>query len=73
MRTTLDLDDDVLAFARELAHAEGRSIGAVVSELARRGATPSRVELDGKFPVVHAPAGSAVITPAMVERALEDA
>ncbi|MCA1701630.1 MAG: antitoxin, partial [Actinobacteria bacterium] len=31
MRTTLDIDDDVIAAARELARDEGSSIGAVVS------------------------------------------
>ena len=36
MRTTLDIDDDVMAAARELAREEGSSIGAVVSDLARR-------------------------------------
>jgi hypothetical protein len=37
MRTTLTLDDDVLAAARALAAQRGVAIGAVVSELARRG------------------------------------
>ena len=37
MRTTLDLDDAVLAAARSLARAEGISLGAAVSRLARRG------------------------------------
>jgi hypothetical protein len=36
VRTTLTLDDDVLAVARERARREGRSIGEVVSELARQ-------------------------------------
>ena len=35
VRTTLTLDDDVLARARQLADARGVSIGAVISELAR--------------------------------------
>ncbi|WP_185658303.1 MULTISPECIES: CopG family transcriptional regulator [unclassified Burkholderia] len=34
MRTTLDIDDDVLAFARERAKP-GTSIGKVISDLAR--------------------------------------
>ncbi|WAS58871.1 CopG family transcriptional regulator [Burkholderia ambifaria] len=34
MRTTIDIDDDVLAFARERAKP-GTSIGKVISELAR--------------------------------------
>lgn len=39
MRTTLDIEDDVLAAAKELARRQHRSAGAVVSELARRGLT----------------------------------
>jgi hypothetical protein len=37
MRTTLDIDDDVLQTAKELAAKEKRSAGAVISDLARRG------------------------------------
>lgn len=37
MRTTINLDDDVLLAARGLARRSGTSIGAVVSELARKG------------------------------------
>jgi hypothetical protein len=72
MRTTLDLDDDVIAAARELAAAEKRSLGSVVSELARRGLTPARVETEGDLPVVRVPAGSAPITPEMVRRGLDE-
>ncbi|MCE7874850.1 antitoxin [bacterium CPR1] len=37
MRTTLDIADDVLLAARELARKEGRTAGQVLSDLARRG------------------------------------
>lgn len=37
MRTTLEIDDTVLAAARSLAANRGVSLGAAVSELARRG------------------------------------
>jgi hypothetical protein len=70
MRTTLNLDEDVVAAARELAAAEGRSLGWVVSELARRGLTPARVEVVDGLPVIHVPAGMPPITPEMVRRAL---
>ncbi len=40
MRTTLDLDEDVLQAAKELAAARGTSTGKVLSELARKGLTP---------------------------------
>jgi hypothetical protein len=39
MRTTLDLDDDVLASAKEIARREGRTAGQVLSDLARRALT----------------------------------
>jgi hypothetical protein len=42
MRTTLDIEDDVLLAAKEIARREKKSLGQVISELARRafGATP---------------------------------
>lgn len=72
MRTTLDLDDDVLAAARELAADGRRSLGSVISELARRGLTPARIEADGDLPVIRVPAGTPPITPQMVRRALDE-
>ncbi len=36
MRTTLAIADDVLAAAKSIARAEGKSVGEVVSELARQ-------------------------------------
>lgn len=72
MRTTLDLDDDVIVAARELAADQRRSLGSVISELARRGLTPGRIEADGDLPVIRVPAGAPPITPQMVRRALDD-
>ncbi len=37
MRTTLDIDEDVLQAAKELAAKERRTTGAVLSDLARQG------------------------------------
>ena len=72
MRTTLQIDDDLIAVARELAAGEGRSLGAVISELARRGLSPARVDADGQLPVIRVPAGTPPITPEMVRRALDE-
>ncbi len=36
MRTTLDIDDDVLAAIKELSRQQGQSAGQVVSALLRR-------------------------------------
>jgi hypothetical protein len=41
MRTTLAIDDDVLAAARELAATEQKSVGEVISALARRALRPA--------------------------------
>jgi hypothetical protein len=43
MRTTLDIDDDILQAAKELARAERKTAGQVLSELARRGLTQATV------------------------------
>lgn len=51
MRTTLAIDDDVLAAAKHLAEREHRSIGEVISGLARqglsRGTRSNRTERNG--------------------------
>jgi len=72
VRTTLELDDDVVAAAKELAAIERRSLGSVVSELARRGLTPAKVDVAGELPVIRVPANTAPITPEMVRRALDE-
>ena len=40
MRTTLDLDDDVLQAAKELADTRGVTAGRIVSDLVRKALTP---------------------------------
>ncbi len=74
MRTTLNLEDDVLNAAKALAHAERRPLGEVVSELARRGLAPREpfVDDDEGFPVFDVPAGAPTITDEMVAAALEE-
>jgi hypothetical protein len=42
MRTTLDIDDDVLQAAKEIAVTQGSTAGRVLSDLARKGLAPSR-------------------------------
>ena len=39
MRTTLDLEEDVLLAAKEIARQRGNTIGQVVSDLARQALT----------------------------------
>jgi hypothetical protein len=40
MRTTLAIDDDVLTAAKAIAHQTHKTIGSVVSDLARRALQP---------------------------------
>lgn len=42
MRTTLDIADDVLQAARERARREKKTLGQMISELARRALTTPR-------------------------------
>jgi hypothetical protein len=41
MRTTLDIDEDVLQAAKELADVRGVSAGRVMSDLVRKALTPT--------------------------------
>jgi hypothetical protein len=52
MRTTVTLEDDVYATAKQIAENSGRSLGEVISQLARKGlaAEPS-FELKNGVPV----------------------
>lgn len=44
MRTTLVIDDDVLSAAKELAAMEKKSVGEVISSLARRALSPGEAK-----------------------------
>lgn len=72
MRTTLQIDDDVLAEARQMALAQGRSVGAVISDLARHGLRPIEIRFDGRFPVFDVPHDAPTITSEHVAAALDD-
>ncbi len=73
MRTTVTIDDDVLAVARALAERNGSSLGSALSELARRGfrnTAATRENGDGTtFPVA---ADASPITTEDVQRSLDD-
>jgi hypothetical protein len=77
VRTTLDIDDDILQAAKELARAEGKTAGQVLSELARKALTRSEAPLDfGKIKIVDGipviPARGAVVTKELIDRLIEE-
>jgi hypothetical protein len=83
MRTTLDIDDDILQAAKELARAEKKTAGQVLSELARRGLTQAPasgfgeevaagyIMKDGWYQLPNRQ--GVVVTKAMVDRLIEEA
>jgi len=74
MRTTLDIDDDVLSAAKELAAAQKTTAGKVISDLARRTliGAPDQEKLEYRNGFRLMPRSGVVITPEMVEQLLED-
>ena len=75
MRTTLDIDDDVLRAAKEIARRERRSAGSVVSELARRALVTPTARVEGTAPVYGVRPFSArggVVTNEQIDRLRED-
>jgi len=72
MRTTLSIDDDVLKTARALARERGLSVGAILSQLARRGLQPSApITYRDNFPVFEVQETTAVFGPDEVAEALD--
>jgi hypothetical protein len=72
VRTTLQIDDDVLRDARAIARSEGRSVGAVISELARRSLRPVGIAVVDGLPVFEVPPDAPIVTNEDVARGLEE-
>jgi hypothetical protein len=71
MRTTLAIDDDVLAAAKHLAQREQRTVGEVISSLARHGlsrsARSSRTQRNG-IPLLPIKKGALPVTMELVNQ-----
>jgi hypothetical protein len=74
MRTTLDIDDDVLAAAKELASGQKTTAGKVISDLARKALTDpaDRDKPRYRNGLRLMPRTEGIVTPGMVERLLKD-
>lgn len=79
MRTTLDIEDDVLLAAKELARRSGASAGQVISRLARQALTqapPSAAagvkEPDAFYGFRPFPARGSVVTNEQVDKLRDD-
>ncbi len=76
MRTTLDIDDDILSASKELAKAAGKTAGQVISELARKALTqPTQYTVEqpkaiyGIRPLPHR---GGIVTSEMVRQLMDD-
>ncbi len=81
MRTTLDIDDDILQAAKELARAEKKTAGQVLSELARKGLIAPAASAPSSEPPFEMVNGwyqfpnreGLVVTKELVDRLIEEA
>ncbi len=73
MRTTLNLDDDVVQRLKEYAFDRSIPLGAAASELVRRALeTPVRMRMVNGFYVVDVPEDTPTISSDRVKELLED-
>jgi len=73
MRTTLVIDDDVLSAAKEMAAIEKKSVGEVISSLARRALSPeeSKVKTRNGVPLLTVRKGAPRVTSELVQQLRE--
>ncbi len=74
MRTTLVIDDDVLSAAKEMAQIEKKSVGEVISSLARTALSPSGTTAKTRngVPLLKVRKGAPRVTSELVHRLREE-
>jgi hypothetical protein len=73
VRTTIDIDEDILRAAKHLAEERSQSLGRVLSELARKGLQPSAHPLDARngVPLLPRKSGARPVSSQTVKDLLE--
>jgi hypothetical protein len=73
MRTTIDLDEDILRTAKQLARENEQSLGRVISDLAKRGLEPAKATQRKRngIPVFDRMPGAKPVTSEIVKGLLE--
>ena len=68
------IDDDVLAAAKEMAATEKRSVGEVISSLARRALAPpeSKLKTRNGIPLLPVRQGAPLVTSELVQQLREE-
>ncbi len=76
MRTTLDIEEDVLFAAKDLARREKKTAGRVISELARKGLTGAAASTAGEPKAIHGfrpfPKEGRIVSNALINRLREE-
>ncbi|MBS1829114.1 MAG: CopG family transcriptional regulator [Acidobacteria bacterium] len=74
MRTTLDIDEDILRVAKDLAGLQDKSVGKVLSELARKGLKPEPIQFETirGVPMLPPRADARLVTLEDVKRLLDE-
>jgi hypothetical protein len=76
MRTTLDIDDDVLAIAKDLAKEADKTAGKVISELVRKSLAQSATRGEGEPPPIFGirplPRRGVVVTNELINKIREE-
>ena len=77
MRTTLSIDDDVLLAVKDRARREQRSVGSVLSDLAREALTRKRGQADTQddacfFGFMPLPNRGGAVSNALIDQLRED-
>lgn len=74
MRTTLVIDDDILSAAKEMAVIENKTVGEVISSLARRALLPveSSAKTRNGVPLLKVRKGAPRVTSELVQSLREE-
>jgi hypothetical protein len=73
MRTTLDIDQDVLLAAKQMARDRGVSTGRVISALARQALTPKgQYATRNGIPLLPIRPDGGIVTPELVKELMDE-
>ena len=68
MRTTLDIEEDVLLAAREIAHQRGVSVGKILSDFARQALARQSAATRNGVPLFSVQPDALVVTPELINQ-----
>ncbi len=69
MRTTIDIDNDILHLVKELAHQRQISLGKIISELARQALTPAtETSIRNGVPLFPIQPGAKIVTSELINQ-----